>query len=459
VPAEPAKPAPSEARILIVDDDAGQRSLLDSFLASQGFQTMVVDSGERALAALRSQPMAMMISDVRMPGISGLETLRRARQEHALLPILLVTAYTDVRDAVDAIKDGAVDYLAKPIDLDELLTAVRRATGQIRTTPLKFTADRQLPGNIVAESALMQAVFRDVALVAPSESRVLITGESGVGKEVVADVLHAWSPRAAGQLVKVNCAAIPENLLESELFGHEKGSFTGAVAQRVGRFEAAHGGTIFLDEIAEMSPQLQAKLLRVAQDGRFQRVGSNAEVRVNARILAATNRNLDEEVRQGRFREDLYYRLNVVELNLPPLRERREDILPLASRFLSELTQGRARLSSSVTECLRSYAWPGNVRELRNAMERAALLSHGELILPEHLPAKLRAARPASTADAPPSTPVDEHRLEEIERQAILEALRKHDFNRTETAKALGISRRALLYKIQRLRELGDEVG
>ncbi len=454
MPPETPKTAPP--RILIVDDDPGQRSLLDSFLTSQGLKTVPVDSGERALEVLRTQAINMMISDVRMPGISGLETLRLARKEHARLPILLVTAYTDVRDAVDAIRDGAVDYLAKPIDLDELLAAVRQATGLTPTAPLKFNENKQLPPNIVARSPLMQAIFRDVSLIAPSESRVLITGESGVGKEILADVIHAWSPRSAGPLVKVNCAAIPENLLESELFGHEKGAFTGAVAQRIGRFEMANGGTIFLDEIAEMSPQLQAKLLRVAQDGRFQRIGSNAEVRVNARILAATNRNLEEAVKKGQFREDLYYRLNVVELNIPPLRERREDILPLASHILTELTKGRARLSASVADRLERYPWPGNVRELRNAMERAALLSGGELILPEHLPARVLAASNTGLPASPVTT--DEQRLEEIERQAVLEALRKHDFNRTETAKALGISRRALLYKLQRLRELGCEV-
>ena len=448
---------PKSPRVLIVDDDAAQRSLLDSFLAGQGFKTTAVHSGERALEVLRQDPVDMMISDVRMPGISGLDTLRQARKEHAHLPILLVTAYTDVRDAVHAIRDGAVNYLAKPIDLDELLAAVRHATGLVQNAPIKFNQNKQLPENIVARSPLMQAVFRDASLIAPSESRVLLAGESGVGKEVLADVIHAWSPRAAGPLVKVNCAAIPETLLESELFGHEKGAFTGAVAQRIGRFEHANGGTIFLDEIGDMSPHLQAKLLRITQDGRFQRIGSNTEIRTNARILAATNRNLEEEVRKGRFRDDLYYRLNVVELGIPPLRERREDILPLASQFVAELTKGRARLSSSVADCLERYAWPGNVRELRNAMERAALLSGGELILPEHLPARVR---PGSKPGPPvENVPVDLQRLEEIERQAVLEALRKHNFNRTETARALGISRRALIYKIQRLRELGYEVG
>jgi len=441
-------------RILIVDDDGGQRSLLDSFLKSQGFETLPVCSGEEALGVLRTEKVSMMISDVRMPGMSGLDTLRRARKEHAVLPVLLVTAYADIREAVGAMRDGAVNYLTKPIDLDELLASVRQATGLSEAAPLRFSEDKQLPSYIVARSPLMQAVFRDASLIAASEIRVLITGESGVGKEVVADVIHAWSHRAAGPLVKVNCAALPETLLESELFGHEKGAFTGAMTQRIGRFEQANGGTIFLDEIAETSPQLQAKLLRVTQNGRFHRVGSNQEMQSDTRIIAATNRNLEEEVKAGRFREDLFYRLNVIDLNVPSLRERSEDILPLASGFVAEFTQGKARFSSAVVECLTRYAWPGNVRELRNAMERAALLSRSELILPEHLPTRVRAAAEPS----PGATPTGAQPLEEIERQAIFHALRKNGFNRTETAKALGISRRALTYKLQHFRELGFDV-
>jgi DNA-binding NtrC family response regulator len=451
---EARKNAVQAPRILIVDDDPGQRSLLDSFLSSQGFVTVPVSSGEQALEILRTGDISMMISDVRMPGLTGLETLRRARQEHAILPVLLVTAYADIREAVGAMRDGALNYLANPIDLDELLATVQQATGISKTVPLKLSTAKPLPGHVVARSPLMQAVFHDASLIAVSESRILITGESGVGKEVLAEVIHAWSARASGPLVRVNCAAIPETLLESELFGHEKGAFTGASAKRIGRFEQANDGTIFLDEVADMSPPLQAKLLRVTQGGRFNRVGSNLELQTNARILAATNRILEEEVKTGRFREDLFYRLNVVELNIPPLRERPEDILPLASAFIAEFTQGKARFSSSVADCLARYAWPGNVRELRNAMERAALLSLGELILPEHLPAKLRAVRET----APALEPVEAERLGEIERQAILQTLRKHNFNRTETAKALGISRRALVYKLQRFRELGYEV-
>jgi len=441
-------------RILIVDDDAGQRSLLESFLKGQGYDTVVAASGDRALVALRSEPFNLMISDVRMPGMSGLETLRRARQEDSVLPVLLVTAYADIREAVGAMRDGAVNYLPKPIDLDELLAIVRQVTGLPGSTALAVPVEHPLPANVVAESPLMKAVFHDAALVAPSESRVLLTGESGVGKEVLADVIHAWSGRSAGPLVKVNCAAIPETLLESELFGHEKGAFTGAVAQRIGRFEQASDGTIFLDEIGDMSPSLQAKLLRVTQDGRFTRVGSNKELQTNARILAATNRILEDQVKAGLFREDLFYRLNVVELNIPALRERLDDILPLAGTFIAEFSNGRARFSPAVAAGLKRYPWPGNVRELRNAMERAALLCRGELILVEHLPARVRAA--AETSE--PSPPTDPERLGEIERQAIVQALRKHDFNRTETAKALGISRRALLYKLQRFRELGYAV-
>ena len=448
------KNADEAPRILIVDDDPGQRSLLDSFLSGQGFETALAESGERALEMLAAGQFAMMISDVRMPGINGLETLRRARKDHATLPVLLVTAFTDIRDAVAATRDGAVNYLPKPIDLDELLSSVRDAIGLTVTAPLLYETDRVLPGYVIARSPLTQAVFRDASLIAPSDTRVLITGESGVGKEILADVIHGWSLRAGGPIIKVNCAAIPEMLLESELFGHEKGSFTGAHAQRIGRFEEADRGTILLDEIAEMSPALQSKLLRITQDGRFQRVGSNREIHTHARLLAATNRNLEAEVKAGRFREDLFYRLNVVELNLPPLRERREDILPLATRFVTEFARGRSRLSDPTVRCLEKYGWPGNVRELRNAMERAVLLSRGELILPDHLPARVleagKSAAPAETTDL--------ERLEEIERQAIVQTLRQHNGNRTETARALGISRRTLIYKLQRFRQEGHEV-
>ena len=446
-------PVAPPVSILIVDDDHGQRSLLETFLRSQGYRTQSAASGEAALAMLETEAFAMMITDVRMPGMSGIETLRRVRQKHPTLPVLLVTAFADIRSAVAAMRDGAVNYLAKPIDLDELIATVRLATERRGGALPALKVAGHLPAGVVTVSPLMQAVFRDAAVVAPAETRVLLTGESGVGKEVVAEVIHGWSPRAAGPLVKVNCAAIPENLLESELFGHEKGSFTGATQARMGRFEEANRGTIFLDEIGELPLALQAKLLRVIHDGSFRRIGAGRDSHTDARVLAATNRDLETQIAAGLFREDLFYRLNVMEIHLPPLRERPEDILPLATHFLGQFTRQKSRFSATVTACLTAYRWPGNVRELRNAMERAALLSRGEIVLPEHLPARI-----VAQASAPALAPADAQRLEQIEREAILKALRKNSYNRTETARELAISRRALTYKLQRLRAEGVAV-
>lgn len=443
----------SSVRILLVDDDHAQRSLLQSFLETQGFVTQQAASGEAALQLLLEGKFAMMISDVRMPGMSGLETLRRVRQKHPDLPVLLVTAFADIRSAVTAMRDGAVNYLAKPIDLDELIVTVRKAIHAPAPSLPPPRGETKLPAGVVTASPLLRAVFRDAAVIAPSASRVLLTGESGVGKEVVADLIHAWSPRVAGPLVKINCAAIPENLLESELFGHEKGSFTGAIQQRIGRFEEANGGTILLDEIGELPLPLQAKLLRVIHDGMFRRIGSARDLHTDARVLAATNRDLEAQIAAGKFREDLFYRLNVIEIHVPPLRERPEDILPLATHFIGLFSQQKPRFAAAVAAGLTRYRWPGNVRELRNAMERAALLSRGEIVLPEHLPARIMEATATAAGDT-----VEASRLEEIEREAILKALRKNNYNRTETAKELAISRRALTYKLLRLREQGVAV-
>jgi DNA-binding NtrC family response regulator len=442
-------------RILVVDDDHGQRSLLETFLRAKGFRTQSAASGEAALQLLADEPFSMMISDVRMAGMSGIETLRRVREKHHDLPVLLVTAFADIRSAVAAMRDGAVNYLPKPIDLDELMATVRLALAPGGEPQPQPAPEMPMPGGVVTQSPLMQAVFRDAAVIAPSETRVLITGESGVGKEVVADVIHLWSKRAKGPLVKVNCAAIPENLLESELFGHEKGSFTGAVQQRIGRFEEANGGTIFLDEIGELPPPLQAKLLRIINDGTFRRIGAGGDLRTDARVIAATNRDLEAQIAAGRFREDLFYRLNVMEIHIPPLRERPEDILPLATQFIGQFSRQKSRFSATVAAGLTRYNWPGNVRELRNAMERAALLSRGEIVLPEHLPARILAAQ---ALNATPPGGGEPRRLEEIEREAILKALRKNNYNRTETARELAISRRALTYKLQQLRAEGTPV-
>ena len=441
------------ARILVVDDDPGQRSLLEALLRAKGYRTHSAASGEDALQLLAHDSFSLLISDVRMPGMSGIELFRRVREKLPALPVLLVTAFADIRSAVAAMRDGAVNYLAKPIDLDELIASVRFALAPGGEATAPDAHPLPLPAGVVAQSPLMQAVFRDVGVIAPSESRVLITGESGVGKEVVADVIHRWSRRAAGPLVKVSCTAVPENGLEIEIFGHEKGALPGAVPARAGRLEEAAGGTVFLDEIGELPAVLQAKLLRVINDGSFRRVGSNRDYHTDARILAATNRDLEAQIAAGRFREDLFYRLNVMEVHLPPLRERPEDIVPLATHFIGMFSRQKSRFSATVTAGLLRYRWPGNVRELRNAMERAALLSRGEIVLPEHLPARILAASTAGEETG--VAPGEVQRLEEIEREAILKALRKNHFNRTETARELAISRRALTYKLQRLRAEG----
>jgi len=443
------------AYILVVDDDAGNRRLLESFLSSHGFRVATAASGREVLEAVAAGAPDMIVSDVRMPGMTGLEMLRELRQAHPTLPVLLVTAYADIRGAVEAMRDGAANYLEKPIDFEELMASVTEALGGAVRAEGDALPDLPIPPGVVAVSPQMRDVIRQVAIVADSGTRVLVTGESGAGKEVVADLLHGWNSAAKGPLVKVNCAAIPDNLLESELFGHTRGAFTGATQDRAGRFEEADGGTIFLDEIGEMSQAVQAKLLRVTQNGGYQRIGSNETRTTSARIVAATNKNLDTEVARGAFREDLFYRINVVEVFVPPLRERLPDIVPLANRFATELTGGKPRFSASAITCLELYGWPGNVRELRNAIERATLMARGDIILPEHLPPRVQQAAP-TTAEAP--SPTSGRRMAEVERAVILQALREHQGNRTETARALGISRRALLYKLRRFQDEGFDI-
>jgi two-component system response regulator HydG len=440
-------------RVLVVDDDRGQRELLSAFLRKKGLQTETAATGEEGLALLQQEPFALLISDIRMPGMSGLSLLEELRQNNPHMPVLLVTAYPDVRDAVAAMRIGAVDYLEKPIDLDELHEVVHRTLGWQEEAEEDSEALPPLLPGIVAQSPAMQSLLQELALVAPSDARVLITGESGAGKEIIVDLLHAWSERHTGALIKVNCAALPENLLESELFGHEKGAFTSAVARRVGRFEEAAGGTLFLDEIGEISPSVQAKLLRVIQDGSFSRIGSNEELKSGARIVAATNRDLEREVEEGHFREDLYYRLNVIELHMPPLRNHKQDIPLLAAQFARELSRDNVRFSPGALAALEAWHWPGNIRELRNAIERAVLLSGASVILPEHLPRQMLQHRDTDESLEPGAT-----RMEEVERTAILQALRENNFVRTETARVLGISRRTLNYRLRQYRDEGFQV-
>ncbi|MCC6487893.1 MAG: sigma-54-dependent Fis family transcriptional regulator [Candidatus Hydrogenedentes bacterium] len=426
--------------IAVVDDDAAQRQLLANALERAGYEVRLCPNGEEALLA--APECALMLLDVRMPGMSGLEVLTHVKRQLPALPVILLTAFIDVRDAVAAIKTGALDYLEKPVDLDELIAAVDDALGTSgRPTD---TGTVELPGNVVAESPAMRTVFAQAARVAPSGATVLILGESGTGKQVMAEFIHARSPRAAMPLVNVNCAALPEHLVESELFGHEKGAFTGADAQRRGRFEEASGGTIFLDEIGELPLTLQPKLLHVLESGRFRRVGGSDELQVDVRVIAATNRNLQDDVKSGAFREDLYFRLNVFALTLPPLRERRDDVLPLAEVLLRDR---KRNLAPATERALMAYDWPGNVRELRNALERASLMASGTLILPTDLPPQVQEAK---LMEQPGRVLVGD--MQEIQRRAILEALEKTGGNKTRAAALLNISRRNLIYK---LREYG----
>ena len=439
------------SRILVVDDDPSQRQLLAGFLSQCGYAVSTAESGAAALDLLAGQDIALLISDVRMPGLSGLDLVRELSKHPAPPAVLLVTAYADVRDAVQAMRLGVVNYLEKPVDLDELRGLVRDAIGA--PTGDQVEPRIRLPPDVIAESPGMRDVIREAALVAPHATRILITGESGTGKEVLARLVHAWSPRRDRPLVCVNCAAIPETLLESELFGYEKGAFTGAAEARVGRFGEADGGTMFLDEISEMTPALQAKLLRVTQDGTYHRLGSDHEYRTDIHIIAATNCELPAAVSAGRFREDLFYRLNVIELHLPALRERPADILPLANFFAARYANTRPRLAPALAASLTLYPWPGNVRELQNAMERAVLMAPGGVLLPEHLPRRIIEALGTVPAHAEPGG-----RLQDVEDLLILQSLREHSYNRTETAQALGISRRTLIYKIRRLEEAGHPV-
>ena len=424
-------------KIAIVDDEPAQRQLLDNALRTAGYDTILCANGEQGLQA--ASQCALMLLDIRMPDISGLDVLEKVKENNPDLPVILLTAFIDIRDAVSAIKTGALDYLEKPVDLDELVAAVDDALGR---TGRSVTAEAlDLPPNVVAESPEMRRLFEQAARVADSDVTVLLLGESGSGKEVLADFIHARSPRADKPLVRVDCAALPENLIESELFGHERGAFTGAESPRKGQFELADGGTLFLDEIGELPLPVQPKFLRVLETGTFRRVGGNEEQKVDVRVIAASNRDLEEEVKRGAFRDDLFYRLNVFPLTIAPLRDRRDDILPLAECFFRGRKQ---RLAPATERALMTHDWPGNVRELRNALERAAILASGSLILPTDLPPQVQHPKPTQK---PGSVLVGD--MQEIQRRAILEALEKTNGNKTRAADLLGISRRNLIYKLR----------
>ena len=444
--------------ILVVDDEAAQRDILGGLLRKQGYAVREVPSGAAALAVLRAEPVDLILTDVKMPAMSGLELLREARALNPELPVVVLTAYGNVADAVVAMRDGAVDYLTKPVDIDAVLHRVRKVLegqqllAENRALREALRGRYRLEG-IVAESGKMQEVLSLVQRVAPSNTTVLICGESGTGKELIAQAIHYQSPRSGRPLVTVNCAALPDALLESELFGHVKGAFTGAVSDRAGRFEAADGGTIFLDEIGELSPAVQAKLLRVLQEREFERVGTNRTVKVDVRLLTATNQDLERAVREQRFREDLYFRLNVVSIRIPPLRERREDILPLLDHFLRTYAAANDKTIRGVTREARDwvlkYDYPGNIRELENLVERAVVLCRGEVIDLDDLPLSIREGTAATVpAPTPGSLPAE---LETLERRMIEDALARADGVQTRAAELLGIGERALRYKMKKL--------
>ena len=441
-------------RILLVEDDPGFRALIAAILEDEGYQLNEKDDGKAALMALQRQKFDLVLTDLRLPGLNGLELFRAARRQQISTPFVLLTAFGTVEEAVAAMKEGVTDFLTKPLkDPESLRSLVKKilsgSTDSPARTSLKYSKGINLPPEeVLFAGNIMQSVKKLISDVAPTPATVLITGESGTGKELAARAIHAGSPRKTGPFVAINCAAIPENLLESELFGHEKGAFTGATQIRQGKFELACGGTLFLDEIGEMPLLLQAKLLRVLQERVFERVGGSGLIQTNLRIVTATNRNLLQEVQQRRFREDLYYRLNVFPIALPPLRLRQDGlpalIMYLISQISEQIGQSELTITSDAIEALCQYTWPGNVRELQNVLERAAILSNGQIRLTE-LPDTIITSHPEPSA----VTSGNETSLKELERTAIFEALTACGNNRRLAAEQLGISKRTLQYRLK----------
>ncbi|NOY74887.1 MAG: sigma-54-dependent Fis family transcriptional regulator [Kiritimatiellaeota bacterium] len=436
-------------KVFVIDDEPRHRKLYSEALERIGVEVIPLESAEEALKCLDSVVPDMVISDVRMPGKDGLTLLEEIRERFPDMPFLLVTAFPEVREAVSALKMGAVDYLEKPVDLDELTAAVNDVLHVTDRIEDSLDVPKALLDGVIAESESMRLILRDAYRVALSDATVLITGESGTGKEVLASFIHKASERQGKPFIALNCAAIPANILASELFGHRKGAFTGATANRKGIFREADSGTLFLDEIGDMPIELQPSILRAIEKGLVSPVGSDSEVSVDFRLIAATNADLDESVRSGKFRDDLYYRLNVISFHMPPLRERRCEIMPLARFFLSRRQRGDSRFSRAAMELMMGYDWPGNARELANAVERASIISNTDIILPEHLPPVVAAGSARSLSSVADGGSGEVKTMDQVEREAIEAALREFDGNRTKAAVTLGISRRTLIYKIK----------
>ena len=433
-------------RILIVDDETKLGLLLSSALKKAGYEADFVDTAEAALNKIAAG-YDVVLTDIRMPGMDGMELLRRIKSEHPEVVVVMMTAHGTVKSAVEAMKAGAYDYLLKPFSTDELLMLARRIEGELqlaREVEYHRREERKRFGELVGQSAAMRRVFDLISRVAPSDATVLILGETGAGKELVARAIHQRSPRAKKPFVAINCAAITETLLESELFGYERGAFTGADRRKPGMFELASGGTLFLDEIAEMPPTLQAKLLRVLQEKVVYHLGGTTPIPVDVRIIAATNKDLKQLVRERKFREDLYFRLAVFPIQLPPLRERRQDIPLLVENYLAR-RGASAKVSPEAMELLMGYDYPGNVRELENILERALILSGGKDILPEHLP-ELEEIPPGEDILPVPG----ETTLAELEKKMLLAALEKAGGNKSKAARLLGITRRMLYTRLKK---------
>ena len=444
------------AKILVVDDDASHRTMLKAVLSAEGYQVHEADDGDAACLAVEKMVFDLVLMDLRMKRMHGDEAQKQIAGVSPGTPVVIMTAYGSVRSAVKALKAGAHDYLTKPIDVDELIILVvktlRHRMLEEENINLKERLDERFDfGDIIGRSPSMRELFETLSLVAPSDATILIQGESGTGKELVANAIHHNSPRKDHPFVKVNCAALPETLLENELFGHEKGAFTGASGPKKGRFQLADRGTLFLDEIAEMAPATQAKILRVLQEREFEPVGGTRTVQVDTRIISATNRNLEDEIAAGRFREDLYYRINVVMIKVPPLRNRSADIPLLANYFLGQYAEKNHRrlkgFHSGAMDLLLRHAWPGNVRELENVIERAVIMARGDMVGPEHFPTTLQ----DPDAGESPREPVlaSGRSLKEVEKEMILKTLEDMGGNRTRTAETLGISRRTLQLKLK----------
>ena len=444
--------------VLIVDDDASQRRLIEFWLQEEGYPTLTASDGKAGLQAFEQKSPSLVIADIRMPGMDGLDLLDRIKGINQDTPVILVTAFGTVGDAVSAMKLGAADYILKPVNPEELKLNVHRALERKELVDenryLRDFADTTFRfENLIGQSRKMRDVFEVSTQVARRDSTVLMMGESGTGKELLAKAIHQNSPRAKKPFITINCGAIPENLIESELFGHRKGSFTGALSDRVGKFEAANEGTIFLDEIGDLTLNLQIRLLRVIQEREIDKIGYPHPLKVNVRILAATHRNLKTLVEDGQFREDLYYRLSVVTINLPPLRERKDDIPLLVEHFLKKQC-ARYQLpvvsfSEETLDSLSQYNWPGNVRELENVIEHVVVLGKGDIIRPEDLPADIR-QRKSRIANISLKLPEEGINLEEVEKEILLQTLEKHNWHQTNAARYLGISRKTLIYRMEK---------